>query len=167
MIIIVALSFALFLFGVFALVVDAATLDVWAARVQAAAQVAAQAGANSVDPRFLYGNGDHLVDLDGAGALSIFERGCVQAGDQTALLTGSDGSSLSANTTQATGNGVHCASDGCRVHALVEKTVHLPMPLFGDTVVVRAAYWAAPVVGTTQAATATCVAQPWVPAAPP
>ena len=163
---VMALSFALFLFGVFALVVDASTLDVWAARVQAAAQVAAQAGANSVDPAYLYGSGDHLVDLGGAGSLTVFERGCVTAGDQTAQLTGAGGTPLTADAAQAPGNGVHCDSDGCRVFALVERTVRLPMPLFGDTVVVRGTYWAAPVVGTVRAQGFACAAQQWVPRAP-
>lgn len=161
-----ALSFALFLVGLFALVVDTATLDVWASRVQTAAQVAAQAGANAIDPRFVYGDASHLVDLDGAGSLSVFERGCVQSGDQTAALTGRDGRMLNADSPQGSGNGVRCASDGCRVYALVEKTVHLPMPLFGDTVVVRGAFWAAPVVGSSQVTTAPCTPQMWVPKPP-
>ncbi|MHB8717983.1 MAG: hypothetical protein ACYDAC_03700 [Candidatus Dormibacteria bacterium] len=162
-----ALAFALFLVGLVALVVDAATLDVWASRVQTAAQVAAQAGANSIDPRFVYGASSHLVDLDGAGSLTAFERGCVQSGDQTASLTDTAGRTLSADSVQASGNGVRCASDGCRVYALVEKTVHLPMPFFGDTVVVRGAFWAAPVVGGTQALPVACTAQAWVPRPPP
>ncbi len=82
MIMMMALAFALFLFSMVVLVADSAYLYVWSARVQAAAQTAAQAGANAIDPQYLYGQSDHLVDLGGSGALMAFERGCVQVGDE-------------------------------------------------------------------------------------
>jgi hypothetical protein len=44
----------------------------------------------------------------------------------------------------------------------VEKTVQLPLPLFGDSVVVRGVYYAAPVVGATTAAPAHCARGAWV-----
>jgi hypothetical protein len=166
MIMMMALAFALFLFGIVVLVADSAYLYVWSARVQAAAQTAAQAGANSVDPHYLYGESNHLVDLSGSGGLMVFERGCVQVGDESAELTSAGGIAQTADDSQPKGNGVRCVSDGCAVYASVEKTVHLPLPLFGDTVVVRGAYYAAPVVGATAATTAHCVRVAWVSAAP-
>jgi hypothetical protein len=64
MIMMLALSFALFLFGLVALVADSAYLFVWSARVQAAAQNAAEAGANSVDPQYLYGQRRRICATD-------------------------------------------------------------------------------------------------------
>ena len=125
MIMVLALAFALFLFGVVALVADGAYLYVWWARVQAAAQNAAQAGANSVDPHYLYGQSGHLVDLGPSGGLMTFERGCVQIGDESAELVGASGVAQSADSGQPKGNGVRCVSDGCAVFASVEKTVQL------------------------------------------
>ncbi len=166
MIMMLALAFALFLFGIVVLVADSAYLYVWSARVQAAAQVAAQAGANSVDPQYIYGRSDHLVDLEGSGGLMAFERGCVQVGDESAELTDATGVAETADDVQPRGNGVRCVSDGCAVYASVEKSVHLPLPLFGDTVVVRGVYYAAPVVGATTAAPTNCVRRAWVSADP-
>jgi hypothetical protein len=167
MLMMLALAFSLFLFALVALVADAAYLYVWSARVQAAAQNAAQSGANSVDPQYLYGRSNHLVDLRASGALMTFERGCVQVGDQSAQLTASSGATETADDPQPTGNGVRCVSDGCAVYASVEKTVHMPLPLFGDTVVVRGAYYAAPVVGATAAVQARCARGAWVSVDPP
>ena len=166
MIMMMALAFALFLFGIVVLVADSAYLYVWSARVQAAAQTAAQAGANSVDPHYLYGESSHLVNLGGSGGLMAFERGCVQVGDESAALGDDTGTIKSADDPQPKGNGVRCVSDGCAVYASVEKTVHLPLPLFGDTVVVRGAYYAAPVVGAQVATAAHCVRSAWVSADP-
>ena len=161
-----ALAFALFLFGIIVLVADSASLYVWSARVQAAAQVAAQAGANSVDPHYLYGQSNHLVDLEASGGLMAFERGCVQVGDESAQLTDSSGQTETADVVQAKGNGVRCVSDGCAVYASVEKTVHLPLPLFGDSVVVRGVSYAAPVVGAAAATPTHCNRGAWVSADP-
>lgn len=166
MIMMMALAFALFLFGVVVLVVDSADLYVWSARVQAAAQSAAQAGANSVDPQYLYGTGSHLVDLGNSAGLMVFERGCVQIGDKSAQLTSPTGTAQSADDAQPKGNGVRCVSDGCAVYASVEKTVHLPLPLFGDSVVVRGTYYAAPVVGAAVATASHCVRGAWLSADP-
>ena len=166
MIMMMALAFALFLFSLVVLVADSAYLYVWSARVQAAAQTAAQAGANAIDPRYLYGQSDHLVDLSSSGALMAFERGCVQVGDESAELTTSAGVAQTADDPQPRGDGVRCVSDGCAVYASVEKTVQLPLPLFGDTVVVRGVYYAAPVVGAATAAPARCTPTAWVSAEP-
>ncbi len=166
MIMMLALAFALFLFGIVVLVADSAYLYVWSARVQAAAQVAAQAGANSVDPQFLYARSDHLIDLSASGGLMAFERGCVQVGDESAELADSAGVAETADRTQPNGNGVRCVSDGCAVYASVEKTVHLPLPLFGDNVVVRGVYYAAPVVGASVASPTRCAPGAWVSANP-
>ena len=162
MIMVMALAFALFLFGVIALVADAAYLYVWSARVQAAAQNAAQAGANSVDSHYLYGQSGHLVDLGPNGGLMTFERGCVEIGDESAALVDPAGVAQSAGSPQPKGNGVHCVSDGCAVFAAVEKTVQLPLPLFGTSVVVRGVYYAAPVVGAYTAAPTRCARGAWV-----
>jgi hypothetical protein len=166
MIMMMALAFALFLFGLVSLVADAAYLFVWSSRVQAAAQNAAQAGANSVDPQYLYARGGHLVNLGPAGGLMAFERGCVQVGDESAQLTQPGGGAQTADTPQPAGNGVRCVSDGCDVFASVEKTVRLPLPLFGDSVVVRGVYYAAPVVGANTAAATSCTRGAWVSVAP-
>lgn len=166
MIMMLALSFALFLFGIVVLVADGAYLYVWSARVQAAAQNAAQAGANSVDPHYLYGQSDHLVDLEASGGLMVFERGCVQVGDESARLTDSGGAAENADSPQSQGSGARCVSDGCAVYASIEKTVHLPLPLFGETVVVRGVSYAAPVVGATVAAQQHCVRGAWISADP-
>lgn len=166
MIMVMALAFALFLFGVIALVADAAYLYVWSARVQSAAQVAAQAGANSVDPQYLYGDSGHLVNLGPDGGLMAFERGCVQVGDESAQLTDHAGVGLTADSPQSTGGGVRCVSDGCRVYASVEKTVHLPFAFGGDSVMVRGVYYAAPVVGAQSAADGQCTAGAWASVAP-
>lgn len=166
MIMMMALAFALFLFGLVALVADGAYLYVWSARVQAAAQNAAQAGANSVDSQYLYGESDHLVDLGASGGLMAFERGCVQIGDESAQLTDFAGVAQTADRPQPAGNGVRCVTDGCAVFASVEKTVRLPLGLFGEAVVVRGVYYAAPVIGAATAAPARCRARAWVSAAP-
>ncbi len=166
MIMMLALAFALFLFAIVVLVADSADLYVWSARVQAAAQTAAQAGANSIDPQYLYGQSPRLVDLSGSGGLMAFERACVQVGDNSAALTTPAGAATSADQPQPKGNGVRCVSDGCAVYASVEKTVHLPLPLFGDTVVVRGTYYAAPVVGAGTAAAPHCLRGAWLSADP-
>ena len=166
MIMMLALSFALFLFGLLALVADSAYLYVWSARLQASAQNAAEAGANSVDPQYLYGQGGHLVDVGSAGGLMVFERGCVEVGDQSAHLSVDAAKVLTAGDAQPAGNGVRCVSDGCSVFASIEKTVSLPLPLFGASVVVRGVAYAAPVVGATSAAPGRCVPGAWVSADP-
>ena len=166
MIMMLALAFALFLFGIVVLVADSAALYVWSARVQAAAQTAAQAGANSIDPAYLYGQSDHLVDMGAQGGLMAFERGCVQVGDESAQIAGATGVIETADQPQPQGNGVRCVSDGCSVYASVEKTVHLPLPVFGDAVVVRGVYYAAPVVGANVATPTRCRRTAWISAAP-
>ena len=163
---VLALAFALFLFSLVALVADGAYLYVWSARVQAAAQNAAQAGANSVDPGYLYGNSGQLVDMAASGGLMTFERGCVEIGDESAQLTDDQHHTVTAETAQNAGNGVRCVSNGCAVYASVAKTVDLPIALFGESVVVRGTYYAAPVVGAASAAHTTCRPGRWVSADP-
>lgn len=90
----------------------------------------------------------------------------MQVGDESAQLTGTQGSALTAASAQPKDNGVRCVSDGCAVYASVAKTVHLPLPLFGESVVVRGVYYAAPVVGATAAAPGLCVREAWVSADP-
>lgn len=182
--IIFALGFALFLFAIVCLVADTAYLFRWSGQVQAAAQIAAQSGADAVDPRFLYGEpgqcsaAQHntctglIVDVapqDRRGSLYAFQRACIESGDQSAQVQRdppTDVSVKSADDAQ-TPAGTACASDGCRVFAVVTRAVDMPIPFpgFPSTVDVRGEYYAAPVVGST-VATATCTGAAWVPVAP-
>lgn len=176
--IVFALGFALFLFSLTCLVADTASLFVWSGRVQSAAQLGAQSGADSVDPRFLYQDSSacgvtgpgppcavQIVDVseqDRAGALYAFERACIQTADQSAQIPGK-----TADDPQSP-DGTRCASDGCRVYAEVSRVVQLPIPIpgFPTSVTVRGIGYAAPVVGT-NVATTMCTGVAWVPAPPP
>ena len=178
-----ALAFALFLFALTCLVADGAFLFSWSGRAQAAAQLAAQSGADAVDPRYLYGSpcppGVHtvkctvnVVDIsaqDRAGALYAFERACIQAGDQSAAVPRrppDDTQPKTADDPQAP-EGTRCVSDGCRVFAVVTRVVQLPIPFPGFASAVRVAgeSYAAPVVGTTTPQFG-CTGATWVPAPP-
>ena len=106
------------------------------------------------------------AELEASGGLMVFERGCVQVGDESARLTDSGGAAETADSPQSQGSGARCVSDGCAVYASIEKTVHLPLPLFGETVVVRGVSYAAPVVGATVAAQQHCVRGAWISADP-
>jgi hypothetical protein len=184
--IVFALGFALLLFSLTCLVADSAYLYVWSGRVQTAAQLGAQSGADAVDPRYLYNATGpcpaaaagpvcavQIVDIsarDRQGALYAFQRSCVEAADQSAQIPRDDANPLvlkSANDPQVP-EGASCASDGCRVYADVSRVVNLPIPLpgFPDTITVRGTGYAAPVVGT-NVATSTCTGAAWVPAPPP
>ncbi len=182
--IIFALGFALFLFGLTCLVADAAYLYVWSGRVQSAAQLGAQSGADSVDPRYLYAKdgscstaapsacASPIVDVSAAdrqGGLYAFERACIQTGDQSAQVPrdSSNPAVLKTAGDPQAPDGTICASDGCQVYSLVSRVVQLPIPLpgFPDTVTVRATGYAAPVVGTSVAASV-CTGTTWVPRPP-
>jgi hypothetical protein len=183
--IVFALGFALFLFSLTCLVADSAYLYVWSGRVQTAAQLGAQSGADAVDPRYLYGvTGPcpgaasaacavQIVDIspsDRQGALYAFQRACIEAADQSAQIPRDAANPLvlkTANDLQVP-EGTLCASDGCRVYAEVSRVVQLPIPLpgFPDVVTVRGSGYAAPVVGTDVASSA-CTGAAWVPAPPP
>jgi hypothetical protein len=180
-----ALGFALFLFSLTCLVADSAYLYVWSGRVETAAQLGAQSGADAVDPRYLYGVIDpcpaapgaacalQIVDInprDRQGVLFAFQRACIEAADQSAQIPREATNALvlkTANDPQLP-EGTSCASDGCRVYAEVTRVVHLPIPLpgFPDVITVRGVGYAAPVVGT-NVATSTCTGAAWVPAPPP
>jgi hypothetical protein len=183
--IVFALAFALFLFALVCVVADTALLFRWSGAVQAAAQLAAQSGADAVDPRYLYGSarpcarppttgcGAAIVDIsaqDRHGSLYAFQRACIQAGDQTADVRrdGQGGSGLKSVDDPQTPDGTMCVSDGCRVFAQVTRAVPLPVPLpgFPATVNVRGQFYAAPVIGGTSAEAA-CTGAGWVPAPPP
>jgi hypothetical protein len=180
-----ALAFALFLFSLTCLVADSAYLYVWSGRVNAAAQLGAQSGADAVDPRYLYEQAApcaapassgacavQIVDInphDKDGALFAFERACIQAGDESAQMPrdSADPSVLKTADDPQDPDGTWCASDGCQVYAVVSRSVHLPIPIpgFPDTVTVRGIGYAAPVVGTT-VATSVCSGTVWVPGPP-
>jgi hypothetical protein len=181
--IVFALAFTLFLFALTCLVADGSFLFRWSGRVQAAAQLAAQSGADAVDPRFLYGGSQctqghsgcstAIVDIsaqDRTGSLYAFQRACIQAGDQSASVPRHPPNDLSpktANDAQLP-EGTQCFSDGCRVVSLITRMVPLPIavPGFPASVPVRGVSLAAPVIGTNQPQ-ATCSGGTWVPAAPP
>ena len=178
-----ALSFALFLFALVCLVADTAFLFRWSGATQSAAQLAAQSGADAVDPRYLYDATTactppaqapcsvaivDVSDQDRQGTLYAFQRACIEAGDQSAEITSSSGGALKTAADPQTPDGTACASDGCRVYAVVTRTVALPIPIpgFATSVDVRGQFYAAPVVGATQAQVS-CTGGAWVPAPPP
>lgn len=180
--IVFALSFALFLFALVCLVADTAFLFRWSSATQAAAQLAAQSGADAVDPRYLYGASPScappasrpcstaIVDIsaqDRQGTLYAFQRACIQAGDQSAQITQPGSGALRTANDPQSPDGTACVSDGCRVLAVVTRTVTLPIPIpgFATTVDVRGRFYAAPVVGGTQAQLS-CTGTAWVPAPP-
>ena len=182
--IVFALAFALFLFALVCVVADTAFLFRWSGAVQAAAQLAAQSGADAVDPRYLYGAsqgctaqpasrcGAAIIDVsaeDRRGSLYAFQRACIQAGDQTARVPrdASGGSTLKTAEDPQTPDGTACDSDGCRVYAVVTRAVALPIPLpgFPSTAQVRGRFYAAPVIGGTTAETV-CTGRGWVPSPP-
>jgi hypothetical protein len=183
--IVFALGFALFLFSLTCVVADSAYLYVWSGRVQAAAQLGAQSGADAVDPRYLYtqpgscadparsgGCSVQIVDIspqDMQGTLYAFQRACIEAGDQSAQVPRDPTNPLALKRAgdPQTPDGTACGSDGCQVYAEVTRVVHLPIPIpgFPDTVTVRAIGYAAPVVGT-DVATSVCTGTAWVPLPP-
>jgi hypothetical protein len=178
--IVFALGFALFLFSLTCLVADSAYLYVWSGRVQDAAQLGAQSGADSVNPSYLYGVTGPcatctppIVDIsaqDRDGSLYAFQRSCIQSADQSAQIPRNAADPLVLKTADdpQTPEGAQCGSDGCHVYAEVSRVVQLPIPLpgFPSTVTVRGVGYAAAVVGT-NVASATCTGVAWVPAPPP
>jgi hypothetical protein len=183
--IIFALGFALFLFGVTSLVADTAFLFRWSDQVLAAAQLAAQSGADAVDPRFLYGDArcaqPHLnqpcstpiVDTSSQNTrrgLYAFQRACIQAGDQSAQIPRHRPDDLTAKNVDdaQTQEGTACDTDGCRVFAEVVRLVDLPIPIpgFASSIAVRGRFFAAPVVGSVTPQTV-CTGTAWVPLTPP
>lgn len=180
--IIFALGFALFLLALTCLVADGAFLFRWSGRAQAAAQLAAQSGADAVDPHYLYGvsqpctQGSRcpvtVVDVsaqDRVGTLYAFERACIQAGDQSAGVPRNPPGDLAPKTADdvQTPEGTRCVSDGCRVFAAVTRLVQLPIPFpgFPSSVSVSGQAYAAPVIGTT-APQSSCTGTTWLPQPP-
>jgi hypothetical protein len=140
-----ALAVALFLFGMIVLVIDLSFEFEWSTRVSAAAQLAAQSGANSVNAAFLYSGGrPGAGDPSCGGNVGILDtcrdlRACQDAGDRSARIGASD-RPASGTTCRNTGGGT-------AVHADVTKVISLPIGLFGTTVVVRGSFDAAPLAG--------------------
>jgi hypothetical protein len=174
-----ALSFALLLFALTCLVADGAFLYRWSDRVQAAAQLAAQSGADAVDAHYLYSGcaattpcATPIVDIapqDRAGDRYAFERACIQTGDQSAGVPRHPPDDLTPKTADdsQTPEGSTCASDGCHVYAQVTRVVSLPisLPGFPSSVTVRGRSFAAPVVGTDRGERI-CAGAAWVPFSP-
>ncbi|HZB97253.1 MAG TPA: hypothetical protein VE219_01515 [Candidatus Sulfotelmatobacter sp.] len=147
-IVLFALCMALFLFSVFALVVDLSFEYAWSTRIEAAAQVAAQSGANAINPAYLYGGGNPRSTGDSRcyGNKQILDlcndvRACQEAGDRSSEIAVGGGGDAVSRTTCRTN------SDGSSVHADIVKLVHLPLDFFADTAVVRGSFDAAPVAG--------------------
>jgi hypothetical protein len=178
-----ALAFSLFLFALTCVVADSAYLYVWSGRVQSAAQLGAQSGADAVDPRYLYETTGscpgspggacavQIVDVsaqDREGDLYAFERACIEAGDQSAEVSRQgDPHVLKTADDPQSPDGTACDSDGCQVYAVVTRVVELPIPIpgFPSSVTVRGTGYAAPVVGTNVANSA-CTGVKWVPVPP-
>jgi len=181
-----ALSFALFLFGLTCVVADTGALFRWSQRAEAAAQLAAESGADAVDPAYLYGQTEAcpaphqdvqcqapLVDIaarDRRNGLYAFERACIQAGDQSAGVPRNAPGDVTAKRVDdpQVPEGTRCRSDGCHVEAVVTRVVDLPLPLpgFPAHVAVRGRQYAAAVVGSA-AARASCTGGTWVPSSGP
>jgi len=183
---ILALAFALFLFGLTCLVADSGALFRWSQRAEAAAQLAAESGADAVNPAYLYGTAAPcppastaqrchvpLVDIterDRRGGLYAYQRACIQAGDESAavpLAAPGDLSTKSVDVAQSP-EGTACYSDGCRVLAIVTRVVDLPIPLpgFPTRLTVRGRQYAAAVIGSASAHRS-CTGTTWVPTTPP
>jgi hypothetical protein len=150
-----ALGMALFMFALFVAVVDLDYLFTWSARVQAAAQTAAQSGANSVNPNFLYtpGGGTHIIcDYSGGcpATQPRYDVACTHAGDVSAEIT-PDTLDYTNGVGQAQfREGTHCQDDpqGCSVGATVVKHVVFPLTVLGLGADVRGGSSAAPVIGS-------------------
>ena len=146
-IVIFALSMALFMFLLIAFVADVAVEFAAAANVQAAAQDAAVSGANDVSPSFLYTGAPPV--LNGAGGpaypgIPTYKTACEESGDRSVGIT----STSSSNQTICSLNNDSNGNPVC-VHAVVVRTVNLPIVLLGASATVRGSFDAAPVVGTT------------------
>jgi len=146
MIAIFALAVALFLFAIFAMVIDLSYEFSWSTRVSGAAQLAAQSGANSVNPTFLYGAGagGAVGDESCGGNTQILDvcrdiAACEASGNRSAGITAQD--------LPASGTTCRNTAGGTTVHAEVVKTIALPINFFGSTTLVRGSFDAAPVKG--------------------
>ena len=151
-----ALSMALFMFTMFVAVVDLDFLYTQSAQVQAAAQAAAQTGANSVNPVFLYQPGTanvHIIcdDITCPANEPRFDVACTHAGDVSADI-GAPGYTLDYTSSTGQGafrQGTHCQDNaqGCSVGATVVKHVLFPLTILGFGADVRGTSSAATVIG--------------------
>jgi hypothetical protein len=121
--VIFAIVCAFLLLGTIALVGNTQVLFVNSNRADAAALLAAQAGASAIDESALYGN---QVVVSPAQAVTR----CEQAG-----------------AAQATVSSVHCTIAGNTVTATVVQRVQMPVPLWGDFETVSATRSARPAFG--------------------
>lgn len=163
-IVVFAISMALFMMGMIALVINLNAEFKFSAASQAAAQIAAQAGANDLDPRFLYGAaGVKPINLNAAGSTVLpssgypcpdsggctpdYQVACADAGDVAMGFPLPSGYGQYAN--RSVPNYVYCSTNaaGTCVTAEVHTTVRLPLLLWGASVVVKGTFSAAPVSG--------------------
>lgn len=145
-----ALGMALFMFSLFVAVVDLDYLFTWSARVQAAAQAAAQTGANSVNPAYLY-TGQLPMVCAGICVSNYptvdYHVACVHNGNVSA-----DISPATAQYTVPGTEGTACTvgpnpDAACEVSATVVKKVQFPLTVLGFGAEVRGSFVAAPVIG--------------------
>ncbi|HSR23333.1 MAG TPA: hypothetical protein VLW53_07265, partial [Candidatus Eisenbacteria bacterium] len=115
---------AFVLLGTIALVGNAQVLFVNANRADAAALLAAQAGASAIDPNFLYSSNQVVI----APALAVTR--CREAGAQAQFVVSVD-----------------CRVSGNSVTATVVEQVQMPVPLWSGAETVRATRTARPAYG--------------------
>ncbi|MGI8493635.1 MAG: hypothetical protein ACR2NJ_12965 [Acidimicrobiales bacterium] len=124
--VIFALILSLSLFGLFVMVIDLSVLYSGKTRVQAAAQIGAQAGADTVSSTSLYRcSGPQLAGGSGSCSGAVLGASSASMCEQTIqrALT-----ALPAN-----GGGQHCSATGSTVHASITRQVRMPLGLFGTS----------------------------------
>ena len=135
-----ALAFALFLLTLFSLVVDLADIYVHSTDAEAAAQVAAQSGANDINSQAIYTS---LTPTLSSRAYATCEASA------SFEMPGSTTLCYLPNGTVTDGCPSKAPSSSNTVEACVTDTFPLPLRLFGLRVTVRGWFDAAPVAGTT------------------
>lgn len=126
-----ALAMALFLMGLAALVIDISFLYARSTKAQAVAQVAAQSGANEVDPNSLYNPDSTGIKLSSTAA--------------------SDCNTLVQTLLNKPYDNASCRVTGSKhnvMHVYVTWKVTLPLSLFAIDATVRGCFDAAPVRGS-------------------
>lgn len=141
-----ALMFGTFLLSLFAMVVDVAVIYVDSTRAQSAAEVAAQTGAQDINPKGIFYSQAPVLAADYATV-------CEASAQDSAVVTSGVHAVCGAVGSLAV-QSLGCpnpfgASVVNTVEACVTITVPLPIQLFLPKVTVRGSFEAAPVAGTT------------------